>query len=133
MRLQSPYEASPQRGDDESEQKAPPDYSAHLYVKIKDQEVLRYTNGSLDRLCINKLEEMNLELNLVWVDPYQPDSVCRRTFKVPNFSSGYYFWDVCFFSFESQVEIGAFVHQQPEGNDLRLMMERFRDFIRKRK
>ena len=82
---------------------------------------------------MNKLQELNLELTLFWRDPSQPNQVCSRKFTVPSYPQGYSYWDVCYFNFERQHEIGCFTSAEPMGLELKSMYDRFVDFILKRK
>jgi hypothetical protein len=43
-----------------------------------------------------------------------PGSVCKRTFYPPKHLQGNNYWDVCYFNFESQIEIGAMVKDEPQ-------------------
>lgn len=54
------------------------DFSAHIYVKIDDRSLLSTNQSDFDRLQVNKLQELNLELTLFWRDPYQPSQICSR-------------------------------------------------------
>lgn len=127
MQPQEPFEQSPEKEEKRE------DLSAHIYVKIEDRSMLQTNQSDFDRLQLNKLQELNLELTLFWRDPYNPSQICSRQFTVPSYPQGYSFWDVCYFNFERQHEINCFTSAEPMGLDLKSMYDRFVDFIAKRK
>ena len=94
--------------------------------------MLKYDLATLDRLQVNNLQARNLELALFWADPYKPGSVCQRTFYAPNRIEGKAVWDVCYFNYESQIEVGAFVSGDPKGLEFKNKFERLHHYVAKR-
>jgi len=67
MHPQQAFSESPEKESEHSHQeKKPVDLTAHVFVKFEDVEKLRVQPRELDRLLVNRLQELNVEVTLFW-------------------------------------------------------------------